>query len=328
MMIKEEPDYIKLKIEGILDLQKTAKDHHLTPEELIAFHNQFCSLHELLPLSLPKHVDYIYLPPKNFLERDLKLLKSARLQIPQIKIEKTYGIVLNFLPKKLAIHYKIKVERNAEFIQIIKQKTYINNLEIEQTIEQLFEKAEQALYPLQISIDNNGGLKKILNSKAINDRWKKEVEPSLRKYYQSETGGEIINKLDQAFSDINKKQQLLERNLFYKLFFLPIYQSYQNYAKDDYIRIYFAGISQQTDYKVKYELKKEFTRGDKIGLTVIGKEEENIFNEKKGRGEIDLLYKLHKETHEIFSITGNFTTFENGLEYKINFQLYELKNSD
>lgn len=178
-MIKEEPEYIKLKIEGILNLQKTAEDHNLTSAELIAFHNQHCKLQELLPLSLPKHVDYIYLPPNNFLERDLKLLKSTILQIPEIKSEKTYGVVLNFLPKKLSIHYKIKVNRNGEFLEIIKEKTYVNNLEIDQTIEQLFEKAEQVLYPLQVSINSNGSINKILNSKEINDRWKKETEPGL-----------------------------------------------------------------------------------------------------------------------------------------------------
>lgn len=326
-MTKEEPKYIKLKIEGILNLQKTAEDHNLTSAELIAFHNQFCNLQELLPLSLPKHVDYIYLPPKNFREREIKLLKSTNILRPATKSEKTYGVVLTFLPKELSIHFKIKVIRIGEIIEIIKEKTYLNNLEIDQTIEQLFEKAEQVLYPLQISTHNNGGLNKILNSKEINDRWKKEIEPSLRKYYQSETGEEIINKLDQAFSDVNKKREFLERNLFYKLFFLPIYQTYQKFAKDDYLSIYFAAISQEKGYKIEYELQKEFTRGDKIALKITGKEEDNIFNKNNEKGEIDLLYKLHKKTNEIFSITGDVSAFENGLEYKLNFELYELKNS-
>ncbi|MBF8455553.1 hypothetical protein IV494_00020 [Kaistella sp. G5-32] len=326
-MTKEEPKYIKLRTEGIFNLQNTAKEFNLTSAELVAFHNQYCGIHELLPLSLPKYVEYIYLPPKNFLERDIKLLKSANLQIPKIKSEKTYGVVLNFLPKELSIHYKIKVIRTGEIIEIIKEKTYVNNLEIDQTIEQLFEKAEQVLYPLKISTDINGGLSKILNSSEINDRWKREAESQLRKYYQSETGEEIINKLDQAFSDINKKRDMFDRNLFYKLFFLPIYQSYQNFKKDDYLSIYFAGISQEISYRIEYDLQKEFTRGDKIALNVTGKEEENIFNRNREKGEIDLLYKLHKETHEIFSITGSISAFEDGLECKIDFELYELKNS-
>lgn len=319
--------YIKLKTEGNFDLQAVADEFNLSAAELIAFHNQHCTLHELLPLSLPKYVEYIYLPLINFQERDEKLLKSTKLSLPQIASEKNYGVIINFLPKKLSIHYKIKVNRTAEFIAIIKEKTFVNNQEIDQTIEQLFEKAEQVLYPLQILTNDNGSLSKILNRKEINERWKKEAEPQLRKYYQSETGEEIINKLDQAFSDVNKKRDLLNRSLFYKLFFLPIYQGYQNFVKDDYLSIYFAGISQEISYRIEYDLEKEFTRGDKIALNLSGREEENIFNKNRERGEIDLLYKLRKETHEIFSITGSVSAFENDVEYKTNFELYELKKS-
>lgn len=326
-MQENNQDYIKLKIEGIFKIKEVAEEFNMTSEDLVTFHNKFCDISELLPLNMAKHVEHVYLPTQNFKERDIKLLKSTNLLRPSAKSEKTYGVVLNFLPKKLSIHYKIKVNRNGEFLEIIKEKTYVNNLEIDQTIEQLFEKAEQVLYPLQVSINSNGSINKILNSKEINDRWKKEAEPQLRKYYHSDTGEEIINKLDQAFSDVNKKRDLLNRNLFYKLFFQPIYQSYQNFVKDDYLSIYFAGISQEISYKIEYDLQKEFTRGDKIALNVTGKEEENIFNKNREKGEIDLLYKFHKETHEIFSITGSISAFDDGIEYKIGFELYELKNS-
>lgn len=119
-----EKKYIKVKTEGSFSLQDIAAEYDLTPVELVTFHNQHCTLHELLPLSLPKYVEYIYLPPQNFLERDQKLLKSINLSLPQQSSEKTYGVMLKFLPKDLNMHYIIKAKRTSQFLEITKEKTF------------------------------------------------------------------------------------------------------------------------------------------------------------------------------------------------------------
>ena len=326
-MQEENPKYIKVKIEELFNLQKIAKEFNLTAAELVAFHNQYCAIHELLPLSLPKYVEYIYLPPRNFLERDAKLLKSTKLILPEQLGNRTYGVMINFLPKDLKIHYKIKVKRTAEFLEIIKEKTYINNLEINQTIEQLFEKAEQVLYPLQITTGEKGGLSQIINSEEIKNRWEKDCKPKLEDYYKSKTAENIINKLDKSFKDLNAKKEFLERNLFYKLFFQPLYTSYPDFFKQKRMQIYFSSVKNEINYHADYTLEKEFTRGDKIALRISGKEEGNIINENIEKGDIELLYKFHKKSKEIFSITGFASAIENGAPHKIDFQLYELQNS-
>ena len=326
-MHEENPKYIKVKLEELFNLQKIAKEFKLTTAELVAFHNHYCAIHELLPLSLPKYVEYIYLPPKKFLERDKKLLKSTKLTLPEQLGNRTYGVMINFLPKDLNIHYKIKVKRTAEFLEIIKEKTYINNLEINQTIEQLFEKAEQVLYPLQIITDEKGRLSQIINSEQIKNRWEKDCKPQLEEYYKSETAENIISNLDKCFKDLNAKKKLLERNLFYKLFFQPLYTSYPDFFKQKRLHIYFSSISNEIIYGADYTLEREFSRGDKIALRISGREEENIFYENIEKGKIELLYKFHKKSNEIFSITGFASAVENGVPHKIEFQLYELQNS-
>lgn len=54
-------EYTKVKVEGILNLKKLSGEYELTPEELVGFHNQYCSLQELLTLSLPKWSIFIFL---------------------------------------------------------------------------------------------------------------------------------------------------------------------------------------------------------------------------------------------------------------------------
>ncbi|GEN67621.1 hypothetical protein [Chryseobacterium rhizosphaerae] len=315
-------EYTKVKIEGILNLKKLSGEYELTPEELVGFHNQYCSLQELLTLSLPKYVEYIYIPSDKFEIRDRKLLKSAVLEIPSISSEKVYGVIIRFLPKDLQIHYKIKVKRTASQIELTKEKTYVNNQGIDKMIEQLFEKAEQILYPLQISIKNNGGLDNIINHEEIAKRWKTE-SLKLKDYYQSETTDQLLEQMETVYTDINLKKDWFDMSIFYKLFFLPVYQGYPQFQKKDFLQIYFSGLSQEIGYNTECILSREYTRGNKIAVQLAGMEEETPFNKNGKKGEASLLYKLNKETRELFSITGSLSTFEGSTEYKIEFQLFE-----
>lgn len=317
-------EYKKVKLDGILNLKEFSGEYEMTPEELIAFHNKHCSIQELLTLSLPKYVEYIYIPLDKFEVRDRKLLKITTLNLPIVSSEKTYGVVIKFLPKDLQIHYRIKIKRTPFHLELTKEKTYVNNQKIEQTIEQLFEKANNTLYPLQVSIEKSGALVKIVNTDDVEQRWKNDTFPKLKNYYQSETTDKILQQFDEVFRNLNQKKHFLERNMFYKLFFLPIYQTYEGYKKESQLQIYHTDIAKQINYKIEYSLQKKLTRGDKILLKITGIEEENLLNENRKKGKVELLYKLDKETKVIYSIAGFITYFENNEKHIVDFQLYEL----
>lgn len=321
--MSNETKFFKVKIKGIFNLEEFSKEYEMSLEELIAFHNKHCSFQELLTLSLPKYVEYIYIPLDKFEARDRKLLKSSTLNLPAVSSERVYGVVIKFLPKDLQIHYKIKIKKTPFHLELTKEKTYVNNQEVDKVIEQLFEKAEQVLYPLQISVNKNGGLDNIINHEEIANRWKNDCFPKLRDYYQSETTDTILTQMDNAYANLNLKKEMFERSIFYKLFFLPIYGSYPQFLKKNYLQVYFSGIAQEIVYETESVLNREYTRGNKIALKISGTEEENLFNKNRTKGEANLLYKLNKETGEVFSITGYLSTFEKNTQYKIDFQLYE-----
>jgi hypothetical protein len=320
-------EYKKVKIEGILNLKEFSGEYEMTLGELIGFHNKHCSFQELLTLSLPKYVEYVYIPSDKFEIRDRKLLKSANLDLPAVSSEKIYGVIIKFSPKDLQIHYRIKIKRTPFYLELSKEKTYVNNQEIDKIIEQLFEKAEQVMYPLQISVTKNGGLENIINHEQIANRWKADCLPKMKDYYQSETTDHILTQLDQAYTNLNLKKGMFERNIFYKLFFLPVYKGYPNFFGKDFLQIYFSSLSRNAGYTIEYSLHKEYTKGNKIALKITGTEDEDGFNKNSSKGKIDLLYKFERETREIFSINGYLSTFEKGEEYIIEFQAYEQKNS-
>jgi len=319
-------EYKKVKIDGILNLKEFSGEYEMAPEELIAFHNKHCNFQELLTLSLPKYAEHIYIPSDKFEERQQKLLKSSTLDLPAVSSEKIYGVVIKFLPKDLQIHYRIKIKRTPFHLELTKEKTYVNNQGIDKVIEQLFEKAEQVLYPLQISIKKNGGLDNIINHEEITNRWRGDCLPKLKDYYQSETTDRILAQMDKVYANLNLKKEMFGRNLFYKLFFLPVFRGYTNYEAATDFDVYFSSLNKNVQYDTKYFLNKEYTKGGKIALKIEGNEEENGFNKGENKGKLNFLYKLEKNTHEIFSIAGYCTVYEREEEHKVHFEMYKLNN--
>ncbi|PUB30756.1 hypothetical protein C8J95_10574 [Elizabethkingia sp. YR214] len=325
-MVSTDKEYVKIRIDGILNLEEISRSYEMTSKELMEFHNKHCALHELLTLTLPKYIEHLYIPERAFKKQESNQLKSTKLDLPNTESTKVYGVIVKFFPKELQLHYKINVKRTQNIIELVKEKTYINNQEITKVVEQIFEKAEQALYPLKIITDHNGDLLKIDNSEQIAERWTSKYLPMLREYYVSESAEEIIDELDKALKDVDAKRNMLTKNIFYRLFCLPVYQSYPDFFKKDILHIYFPGIPGEISYEVEYKLGKNYTRGNKIVLEIKGNEEESMLNLNAQKGCIDLSYKLHKETKTLFSITGVVSAFDHDIEQKIEFQLYELNS--
>lgn len=324
-MVSTDKEYVKIRIDGILDAEEISRGYEMTSEELVEFHNKHCALHELLTLTLPKYVEYLYIPEKAFKKQESNQLKSTKLDLPNTESTKVYGVIVKFFPKELQLHYKINVKRIQNTIELVKEKTYTNNQEIDSVIEQLFEKAEQSLYPLKINTTANGNILSIENAEEIKNRWKLKCFPELKEYYVSELADNILGQLDVAFMNLNKEDNLyFENGIWFKLFFLPIYQCYTDFSRRDIVNIYIAALMQNITYNIEYILDKEYVN-DKIILTITGKEEDTIYNQHQRKGQINIVYKLYKNTHEIYSVAGVISAFEKDKEHKIEFQLYELE---
>lgn len=319
-----EDSFIKLKINGLLDLEALSKEYQISKEEIIKFHNQYCEIGEILPLHLPKYVPFLYLPKRNYENRNSEFVKTSDLQYPVGISQKKYGVVIKYLHSNTQIHFEVDVKRDGHLVEINKGKNYINNAEVDNIIEKLFEKAEQAIYPLKVTVDKKGGFSKIENENEIKDRWEKEYFPKLKEYYVGEIAEDILKKMDITFRNMKSKQSYLSQSSFYKLFFLPVYQLYSGYNKEDSFSFYFAKIQSDINFNVKYTLDKEYTRGNKIALRISGNERDNFLLEKSEKGSVNWLYKFQKDTHELFSVTGSVSTFNRGKELKIEVQIFEI----
>lgn len=325
-IIKEK--FTKLKIPKLLNLEEIGEEYAMSVQEIVDFHNKHCKLPDLLTVNIPKYVEYLYLPTEKCKIRQAQLLKSTRLSLPQTISNKTYGIQLKFPASDLKIHYRIDVNRSIEgTVRLFKQKTFINNYEVEHPIEQLAETAISAIFPLLLLLNGDGSVKHIINQEEIKRRWNDEALPELSKYYVGEVADHIIKKINQYYSNLNDATLFFERNIFFYLFFLPVYRHYPDFSLAETLYFYFTNIDFRATYSVVFSLEKQFTQSNRIALRITGEEVPGIFKKGNKKGKIDLLYKFHKESYEIFSITGKATCFYGDNECVAEIEIFDLINS-
>ena len=79
--------------------------------------------------------------------------------------------------QKSQIHYWIKIGNEVggdlpyNQIYVRKYQTFLNEQEPDTNIDQLYQKLDQLLYPLQLSLHNDGTINSIVNKQEISDRW-------------------------------------------------------------------------------------------------------------------------------------------------------------
>lgn len=320
-------DYILIPVSTPLHLEDFAKQYEIESKFLLDFHNKRCKVSEMLSLTISRYVEFIYFPLELYTDRQEKLLEYSTLKYPEIIKDKEYGILSYFHPQDLKIHYKIKLKKESLCVEIQKDTTYINDQETEKTVEKILEKAEQSLFPLMVSVNANGGINKVENSKDISVRWNDKILPKLNQYYQSETANNIFRKINNVLQDINNKKEFLYHQLFYKLYFLEVYRNYEHFSLKKELSIFFPTLKKEILYEVEFKLLEKYSDNNNIHLTITGQEKLGL-NENDERGKFNFLYSFHRETHEIFSIVGFASTYAEKVEQKIEFEMYELKIND
>ena len=105
----------------------------MASEELVEFHNK-CTvpsrtsdiIHCLSMLKI-----FIYSRKRLLRNKKSNQLKSTKLDLPNTRKYKSIWRYSEVFPKELQLHYKINVKRIQNTIELVKEKTYTNNQEID-----------------------------------------------------------------------------------------------------------------------------------------------------------------------------------------------------
>lgn len=317
---------IRIEIGNLMDLETLSQEFDIPKQELIAFHNQHCALHETLPDQLPKYIKYLYIPAdKKSLWKDSHLLHS-RIDLPDTPADLTYGILIRESLSEIQMHYLIDIRKEIENrISITKRKMYVNDQELEKMMEKLAETASEALYPLDFSLKKNGSPDKILNGKDIQERWKNECLPRIKQYYVGTVADEFIGKINRFYETLDDDPAELYANIFYPVFFLSLYTFYPDYQKTEPLNFYFSSIDESVSYDAQFSLQDTFTEDDKIVIRIQGKEK-NEGEVGRRQGSLNLEYRLDKDTKYISSVEGALSTFYQNEEIRIYIEIYQQKS--
>jgi len=313
---------IKIEIKDLVDIDSISKEYNISKHELISFHNRNCALHELLPESLPKYISSIYIPVEKYNTWKEKQLPASRITIPGASEKLTYGVLITQQSSELQMDYLIDIQRQTENkISISRQKLYVNDQEVGMMVEKMMETAGEALYPLQLSLNKKGKPDKIENAEEIQTRWTETYRPKVKQYYVGEVTDGLVARFDHFYENIANGAGSLQRNIFYPLFFMPIYDSYPDYQKKERLDFYFPSFGETVSYDAVFSLQRIFTDRGRIVVQVKGEQYYDEISLDEDKGKIDLVYQLDKAGN-IFSITGALSTFYDNQEIKIDIEIY------
>lgn len=328
------------KISKGTTLENLADFFNLTKEQLKRYHNIYCPLEDLIGYDIPEHVTIIYVPPQdneirekifnpnggNFIGyRHKNTLDNKK------SYHKKYGVIQKFFhndEEKLNIHYETEIKKKDLRVEISRHPVYINRQTPELMVEQIADKIGSILYPLELEINENGTIKDIFNFKEIHDRWKK-LKPDLKDYYRGQIAEDFILKVETQLKR-RKTLQKISGNIFYLLFFLPLYGTFDKEKQYTFsLGIPFWDKNQRTLFEITLLVDEEISETHKFIIKAKGKridEENTSINKKKNLkadGFFDFTYKLNSKDNSIFAIYGEMGIKTQELNKKITFECYE-----
>ena len=226
--------------------------------------------------------------------------------------QRVYGVIYTISEnevEKLKIHYKTSIKKEKDIITITREEVYINNERADLVVEQMADKLSAVLYPLALTINPDGTIKAIVNHKEIQERWR-GLKPKLSEYYVDKRTKGILQRIDHTMRDKENILDTIKKDLFFSLFFMPLYQSFGEERKSN-TNIELSIEGKRESFDVTLSLLEEISPYDRVIINAEGKREQ---------AKCDFIYKLNLTDNSITAILGNITLID-----KITkFECYEM----
>jgi hypothetical protein len=341
-------EHQKYHINKAETLEEISEKLQIPVAELKYYHNLHSDPDQyIISYILPPNLKEILLP----LEYEKEIVDNKNTYVKRdiqkeiIKTQSRYGVLQrNYNNGELQdqLHYEVDVTEeitydNLRKVTIDKKKLWINDEEISLAAEKIFEQIGGLLYPLEVIIHRDGSFSEITNPEEIKKRWQNK-RADLQSYYIGETSDSLFLKVDKFFNEIEKNQEKLLDNLFFKLFFTPFYRYYTDgnpYNYTDQFPLF--------PYKNGILFNTALTPDTQIGET--GKFQmqltgscADIQREKQVwpgsdidagindiiKGDLDFIFKINASDKRIFSVKGYVEIKGKKNQRRVEFEFYQL----
>lgn len=258
----------------------------------------------------------------------MKTIVPTHLYLPSMGLEKReyrYNFTKKSFNTEKVLSFDFTFIHNGQtndeckrpIVKINRRNLLINKEKPDETlIGELLYHASQALFPLRLSLNSYGYPKDICNHPDIVERWKSFI-PRFQDYYEAGRAIKLLNRIGKIYENIDTLRDSLRKDLFFTLFFFPIYGEYESgrvSSIDNYEFTFISG--QNLKYSLDLEIVNEYTENGKIKIIVHGKS--NLIENDKVSG-----YFLLNKDRTIHEIEMIFFFADNEEEIKV--QIHETK---
>ncbi|WP_353146798.1 hypothetical protein [Chryseobacterium sp.] len=215
-------------------LKSIAALYSLDPDPLKLFHNNHCPVKDMILIELTGQKE-IYMPRTAVTDKDT-LVKLGRGNALIFQPEHSfckYGVVINIESgdSRNELKYEISVrwlrkENRLHFFEIDRiSNLYLNEEEVNEIADTLAYKTSKVLYPLQISVDEQGKFNAVENLSVFKERWP-GIKEEVYKEFEGETVDRYCQKIEEIIGQPDAMDFYLKNDYFIRTLFSGIYQSF------------------------------------------------------------------------------------------------------
>lgn len=244
--------------------------YNLDAGALKLFHNNLCNVKDMILIELTGQKE-IFLPRTAVTDKN-RLVKFGQANSLIFQPENSfsrYGVTVaienndhkNELKYETSLRW-LKKENKLHFFEIDRTSNlYLNEEEVNEIADLLAYKTSKVLYPLQISVDEQGKFNAVENLSVFQERWP-VVKEELYKEFEGETVDNYCKKIEKVINEPDAISLYLKDDYFIRTLFFGIYQSFgQDYQIEIESSFPIVNNPVEPKYKIRLEtdpLKDEY----------------------------------------------------------------------
>lgn len=260
-------------------LKSIASQYNISEGALKLFHNNHCEVKEMILIGLTDQKE-LFIPRTAVADKTqlVEFSHGHRIIFNPRNWVASYGVIIkikrgnreNELKYKTSVRW-LKSEKNLHYFEIDRiSNLFLNEEEVNEMADLLAYKTSKVLYPLQISVDEEGKLHDIENKDEFKKRWN-----SVKENVYSEYEGKTVDRYCQKIEDLlNRPEALfiyLKNDYFLRTLFFGIYLKFNK----EYQTIITAGFpiiknTKEPQYKLKIEIDPMKDKDDLINISAKG----------------------------------------------------------
>lgn len=303
-------------------LKSIAALYRLSDDALKLFHNNHCEVKDMILIGLNGQKE-LFIPRTAVADKN-KLVKFGhgnRLVFQPENSFCQYSVIItiesgndkNEMKYNTLVRW-LKTENKLHVFEIDRiSNLYLNEEEVNEIADLLAFKASKVLYPLQISVDENGRFYDVENLSVFKERWA-NVKDGIYQEFEGETVDQYCEKMEEVINEPNVINLYLKNDYFIRTLFFGIYKKFNPDYQSE-ITETFPVIDNAVEPQYKISLEADPLKDDHnlINIQGVGKlndersvqdfinaapfsttlEDHSVMNEE---GDFRLMYYLNGET--------------------------------